>query len=549
MWLPLILSLAALDPAVFAGKAELREPAAMTQLAPAMSGGEVADANFFDATVTLEGRLTLTPAQFGGYKLLANDHAYELSNGAALQPPAISFDIVQDDDHLYPVVSGPLNDGAESWEVLIGPGHIWSDSGAGGRISFPITLKEPSANCLHNGLLSLAFDRSGLKPVAVYEFASETCAYFKFDLWGTMRVAFTPGTSADKTQVVARRQANAAHHLPVKSLDDLNLGKTPLARPFGDAVTTDPPTSYGFVIDGTVYASDCATRMDANPLCADTDLPSFSTAKSIFAGIGLMRLEVLYPGVSQEKISDYVPECAAWGDVRFIDALDMATGRYSSAAYEADEDSDAMAGFFSPADHAGKIVFACGHYPLRGAPATTFVYHTADTYVLGAAMQAFYKRKTGGDFYDGVMRPLWDKLNLSERLDYSQRTSDAARQPFAGYGLVYHRDDILRIAAWLRDDGAALDPSLRAEALQRTVNRGLMAYPPDYRYQHGFWARNIGPVIGCDHAVWTPFMSGFGGITVALLPHDITFYFYGDSQQFDWSAAIKAANAIKGLCT
>ncbi|HTO27474.1 MAG TPA: hypothetical protein VL017_02675 [Devosia sp.] len=543
-----MIGLATLDPSVFSGKAELQQPVAMTQLGPALNGGEVVDANFFSATVNFEGRLTLTPAQVGGYRLVSNDHAYGLSNGAALQPPPISFDIVQDEDHLYPVISGPLNDGAESWEVLIGPGHIWSDGGEGGRISFPITLKEPSANCLHNGLLSLAFDRSGLKPVAVYEFASETCAYFKFDLWGTMRVGFTPGTPADKDRIVARRHTNAARHLPVRPLTDLHTGKGPLAKPFGGAVADDPPTSYGFVIDGTVYASDCATRAGNTPLCADVDLPSFSTAKSIFAGIGLMRLEGLYPGVSQAKISDYVPECNGWGDVRFIDALDMATGRYDSAAYEADENSDDMAGFFAPADHAGKIAFACGHYPPKAAPATTFVYHTADTYVLGAAMHAFYKQKTGGDFYDSVLRPLWDGLHLSERLDYSQRTNDDARQPFAGYGLVYRRDDILRIAAWLRDDGAGLDPLLRAQALQRTGDRGLMAYPPDFRYQHGFWARNIAPVIGCDHDVWAPFMSGFGGITVALLPHDITFYFYGDSQQFDWTAAVRQANHIRRLC-
>ena len=399
-------------------------------------------------------------------------------------------------------------------------------------------------------MLTFAFDRSGLKPRALYTIASETCAYFKFNLWGAMKVAFTPQIALNKTAIIARQRAIAAHRIKIRPIRDLGLDTSDLAKPFGDGDISDPPTSYGFQVGDTVFASGCPTRFGDNPLCSDTDLPSFSTAKSNFAAVALMRLETLNPGVADAMISDYVPECSDWKGIRFIDALDMATGRYDSAAYAVDEGSDAMAAFFAPADHAGKLGFACGHYKPKAAPKTRFVYHTADTYVLGTAMQAFYKTKGGGDLYDEVLRPIWSSISLSRRLDYTQRTLDAVRQPYTGYGLVYDRDDILRLASWLRHDGGGLNQALRDEALQTVPDkRGLMAYPPDYRYQHGFWARNIAPVMGCDHEVWVPFLSGFGGITVALLPHDITFYYFGDDQAFDWTQAIRTANQIKGLCT
>ncbi len=538
------ITAAPLDPALFSGKAEFAKPVDMAQLAPG-------DGQAFTDAVTFEGRLSLTPETPGGYKLLVNDHQYGLGNASSLAPPAFDLAFVQDGDALYPTNNGVLNPGASGWEVLVGPGTIWNDgSSDGGRITFSLTLKEPNANCLHNGLLTLRFDHGGLAPEALYEVASETCSYFKFNLWGAMHVAFAPQTPADKDAIVARNRDVAAHRLAVKPLGELGVATgVDIARPFGGGDASDPPTLYGFAVGDTVYASDCVTRLGVNVLCGDVDLPSFSTAKSIFAAVAVMRGEALYPGLKDAKIADLVPQCA-WGDVTVAQTLDMATGRYISPDYEVDEDSDDMAAFFAPADHRGKLTFACGHYPARAAAGTRFVYHTADTYVVGTALQAFYRAKTGGDVYDDLVAPLWHDLHLSQRLDFSERSHDDARQPMTGFGLVYHSDDIVRIARWLSQDGAGLDKAMLDQALQRDPSaRGLIAYPPDYRYQHGFWARNVAGVIGCGHEVWVPFMSGFGGITVAIMPNDVTFFYYGDDQQFDWTQAIKVSNTIKGLCS
>ena len=549
-----ITAIPGLAPDVFDGKASFSQPVDLSRMAPATDGQTFAD------PISFEGRLTLTPQRPDGYKILANDHQYGLGNASDLAPPPFDLAFVQDGGRLYPVNSGILNPGGSGWEVLAGPGYIWNDGSDGGRVSFSLTLKEPNANCLHNGILTLRFDHSGLKPVALYEVFGETCSYFKFNLWGTMRVAFTPGTPADKAGLVAQNRDIANHRLAVKPLSALGVTAGPdIAKPFGKDISDDPPTSYGFAVGDTLYAGDCVTRLGVNPLCADTDLPSFSTAKSIFAAVAVMRAEALYPGIKDTTIQAAVPACA-WGDVTLLQTLDMATGRYNSAAYEADEDSDDMAGFFAPPDHAGKLAFACGHYPHQAAPGTQFVYHTADTYALGTALQALYRQKTHGqeihgDVYNDLVAPLWHGLHLSQRLDFSERSHDADAQPMTGFGLIYRRDDIVRIARWLADDapsaeGPGLDRTLLDEALQRRPDhRGLIAFPPNYRYQHGFWARNIAPVVGCAHEVWVPFMSGFGGITVAMMPNGVTFYYFGDDQQFDWTRAITVSNTVKALCS
>ena len=80
-------------------------------------------------------------------------------------------------------------------------------------------------------------------------------------------------------------------------------------------------------------------------------VPSYSSAKSVFAGLTLMRLEKKYPGIFNRKIADYVPDCAAngnWGDVTFANALDMATGNYALAGYMSDEDATHTNNLFLP---------------------------------------------------------------------------------------------------------------------------------------------------------------------------------------------------------
>ena len=47
---------------------------------------------------------------------------------------------------------------------------------------------------------------------------------------------------------------------------------------------------------------------------------------------------------------------------------------------------------------------------------------------------------------------------------------------------------------------------------------------------------------------WLMFMSGVSGITVAMFPNGIVYYYFSDGYVFRWQSAIRAAHTIRSLC-
>src|SRR5699024_2864144 len=97
--------------------------------------------------------------------------------------------------------------------------------------------------------------------------------------------------------------------------------------------------------------------------------------------------------------------------------------------------------------------------------------------------------------------------------------------------------DIARLARFIISDHGLIDgrqtlaPELLDSTLQRDeAERGVAIDDyPDFRYRLGFWARNVQTIAGCSHPVWVPFMSGHGGISVAMYPNGIVYYSVADS--------------------
>ncbi|HEX4862412.1 MAG TPA: hypothetical protein VFV07_14345 [Rhizomicrobium sp.] len=511
-----------------------------------------------------EGRLKLGPERPGGVF-----HAYVDKFGdaeAARHLPDFDFGFVQSGDALIPVRRGAIPSAHPEWEFILEPGRVWDEAADHGmtRAAIPFALEERNANCMHNGILTFLFGKDGAVSDAVYQIASETCFYFKFDLWGRAAAHYTPEHVADRDGIIVRYAHEVSSRLPAKPIEmlahdvpgaDASKFGSPVEIPRADM------TLFGVVANGTNYVGGCATRFGAYPYCEVMDLPSYSLAKSIFAGLGTMRLSLLYPGVTREHIAQYVPQCAAaksWDDVTFANQLDMGSGHYNSAADQADEDAADIGPFFAADSHAGKIAFACTHYPRKAAPGTQWVYHTADTYILGTALSAFVHKKMGADadLYRDVMSDgLWKKLDLSPPTSVTRRTYDATAQPFTGYGLTLHRDDIAKIADFInRGHGAAggaqlVDPAMLRAALQQDeADPGLQGATDEYRYHDGFWAWNAARYLGCRKPTWIPFMSGYGGIAVALMPNGMTYYYFSDSGLWRWAGAAVEADRIKPFC-
>lgn len=503
----------------------------------------------------IEGRLEV---DFGprpdGMNVLRDD-APPLGRDPRLAWPTLVADIVEDRGRLIPrIVQADARAG--EWDWSAGPGRIWA-AAEGAVAVFPVALREVNANCVHNGLLRLELAAGGAARSAKVQIGAETCAYYKFDAWAAGEPRFAAGPVAGREALVARDRETRAAQLPVAPIAALTemrpgLDLSKLAEAAGDEQAV-----YGLVVDGVNYAAPCRMSFGEDPYCEGRTLPSYSLAKSLLGGLGLMRLERLQPGLAGRAVAELAPDCHArdpWTDVRLLDLLDMATGRYRSAAFEADEDAAGTLPFFLSRTHAEKLAFACGRYRRREAPGKTWVYHTSDTYLLGTAMSGAVRAGGGADLYDDVLRPIWRELKLSSALDETRRTLDEAHQPFTGWGLFLTRDDAARLGVFLSSANAAeqdrlFDAALIGEALQRPGREGgLAAGSTRLRYAHGFWARDVAPLVGCAQPVWTPFLSGFGGISVVVFPNGVVFYAFGDENRFDWGPAAEVANQVKAFC-
>lgn len=522
------------------------------------------------ATAHFEGRLRLRGVP--RVRTLRADEQYldaQQIAAAGMFPADFDYAFVQDGEALLPVRRGFIPTTHAYWDIVLEPGRVWQEPGDAGyaRAAIPFALVQKQMNCTHNGVLTFLFRDDGAISRAAMQISSETCSYLQFDMWGLLDAAYQPEAVSTKAAVIAAYRSEVARRLPQRPIAGLGVdhpGVAPAKLAIGAAAAR---TLYGFVADGVHYVSACRTRRGDYPYCEVLDIPSFSLAKSMLAGVALMRMEALYPGTRQVMMTDHAPAAAcgtaAWAGVTLQHLLDMSSGHDDATGYMADEDAGKVAGFFSAEGAAAKATFSCAAYPRKVAPAVRWVYRSSDTFLLGATLAGYLRslpRHGGDDFFDDVVvADVYAPLGLSATARVSRRTDDAAALPLSGYGLELHRDDIARMALFLgvdrgRIDGRqVLDGAMLDAAMQRNpAARGLpTAGLRHYRYQHGFWARNVKPVLGCAHDTWVPFMSGFGGISVVMFPNGTVFYNVvddGELASFDWRDVAIEARKFGDFC-
>lgn len=523
------------------------------------------------ATQHFEGRLRLR-GQAATRTLLALDDF--LGRGDIAQartlPQDFELSFVQDGDTLIPARRGPQPGNHPWWEFAVEPGRVWDEPGDGGysRAAIPFALVQRNANCTHNGVLMVLFRSDGAVSHAAMQVSSETCHYLQLDMWGMLDAGYLPGPVAARDALIAGHRREVAARLPVRPLSSL-AQEHPGIDPDGFAIGAPRARStHGVVVNGIHYRGDCDTRHGAYPYCDALLLPSYSVAKSAVAGLALMRLERLHPGIAAQPVAAHARASGCldrrWQGVTFLDLLDMATGQYDSPAYMADEDDARVRDFFAPDTHAPRLAFACEAYPRHDPPGTRWVYHTSDTYLLGTVMQDALRRLPGrerDDVFDDVLwADVFGPLGLSPTARATRRSHDEARQPFFGWGLTLLGDDVARLARFLGEWQGRIDgrdvfaPALFEAAMQRDpAHRGLqVATLERFRYQHGFWARDLQAELGCERPAWTPFMSGFGGITVAMFANGVAWYSVADDGQLasiDFAAPAREAAKLGPICS
>jgi len=482
--------------------------------------------------------------------------------------PKMTVPFVQFNNKIIPVNRQLQMTKHPHWDFIVGTGKIWrevSDDNFS-RIAMPFSLIEKNQNCVHNGALTFLIDDEGKTSQFYYQISSETCLYYKVDLWGKGYVDYQTEQAVNDEYVINQYKQEITNRIPQQKIEDLkehnktiNISKIAMT----DAIKPTDMSSFGVIYNGTYYASKCQTRFGNYPFCQQLVLPSYSTAKSIFAGIAMMYLAKNYPTIFEEEVSNWVKECRDknWQGVTFGHLVNMATGNYQSTEHSADEAAEHSQRFFKAKNHQDKINYSCRQFSRKSPPGSTFVYHTSDTYLLGVALSAFLKDKLAPsdknattDLFDIIFKQhLWPELNLSSVAYSTRRTTDKLQQPFVGYGLFFVQDDIAKLSQFLIDEQTPKSNFLSQKQVVNTLHRNqsnkeMRSQYPFIHYINGFWKRDVTELLQCEKETWLPYLLGYGGINIVLAKNNLQYFYFSDSDHYLWQDAINELNTLYPLC-
>lgn len=445
--------------------------------------------------------------------------------------PLFDKQFVQDGNRLIPVDRGHGFIGSGAWSITAGVGAVWDEAGDNGytRAAFPYTLKQNNTNCEHNGLATFLFKNDGSISNVQVQNVAETCIFYGFDFYGALNGTYTAQTIVTKADVVAARNAEEAARIPTKPLSDLAVDYPGVnLSNYGYAIAPADLNGYSVLVNGTSYMDGCGTRYGSHPYCSEKTIGIYSFTKSIHAFMAVAAVEKRYPGFKNQLIKDLVPECSdsRWNGVTVEHALDMATGNYNSNRYEVDEGSSAIvSGFFEQSTRTARADFACNGWPKKTTPGTYHVYHTTDTELVGYAAAKYVNNRQGGEAFNDILVPIYERMGLSHYIRGIQRTSDT-QDAWGGYGLSVTLNDVVRIAQYLRDEAVSagdLDATMVNEVLSG-ASQGLYAQLSNFNYDNGFWRYHAGAATAmsaCGSQTQIPIMSGYGGHTTVILPEVI----------------------------
>src|SRR5258706_5500128 len=435
---------------------------------------------------TFEGTLHLVNnATSGGNKIIKDSNRVFGSGDQPIKHlPDFTFQFVQNGSYLIPVTQGLSYTGSVYWNYHIGPGRVWNENSDNGysRASFPFALIEYNQNCTHNGEMTFLFNASGISQVR-YQITQETCFLEKFDFWGQLTATYTPQTVTNAQTLKNNEATEVANRIPSKPISalatDYPSAGINLAQ-FGSGITAADMTYYGVYINGVNYVSNCGTRYGNYAFCDSMRTPSYSTAKSAMAGVALLRLGQKYgTGVYNTLIKNYVPEYSSsagvWTTVTLNNTLDMATGNYSLAGFEADENNN-MDPFLTAVPYTTKIADAFS-FPNKKVPGTLWIYHTSDIFIAGRAMNNYSVAQGGSDIFSVLTNEVYTPAKMSTGFMSTLRTDNSASGvPFSGYGLFWTQDDVAKMVRLLNNDhGVAngvqiLSPGMLDDTMQKNAN-------------------------------------------------------------------------------
>jgi hypothetical protein len=488
-----------------------------------------------------------------------------------LQFPGFSARFITVDDFLVPVERHILpRAGTRShWRVILSPGRVWSESadGAWSRASFPFVLVSDTTNEAHNGLATFLFNDTTVSALQ-FQVIQETASWNRNDFWGRVPVEYTPGAVPEAPVVQADFEAEMAALTPLRAWSQL-VSRDADARwgEFVRGLDSDDASATGIIANGIVYHQSCTTRLGEYPYCDFMRHGAYSLTKSMGAALTLLRLAQKYGDqVLELRIRDYVAVTAShegWNDVRFVDVLNMATGvgdgnpnRFAIDPFS-DENAVTLGAWSSVPSEYQKLdaVFRQGDYPW--GPGEVFRYNTTQTFVLAVAMQNFLESREGSEarLWDMMRHEVLEPIGIRHApMMHTAEASADGGVPLMGIGLYPTIDELTKISTLLRTGGRHAGVQLlSARGLDDALFRSGRGLPTGERnsagahlYHMSFWSLPHRTPGGCFHHI--PYMEGYGGNYVVLMPNGLTAFRLADAEVYDVEALMEVAERIRPWC-
>jgi hypothetical protein len=197
------------------------------------------------------------------------------------------------------------------------------------------------------------------------------------------------------------------------------------------------------------------------------------------------------------------------------------------------------------------IAFSYNNYPW--GPGEIARYNSINTFLLSAAMDAFLKEKEGpkADIWDMVIEEVYKPIGIQHAPIMRTIEPDGSKGlPIFGYGLYPTIDELAKITTLLQNGGRyedqqLLHPGKLAEALYQGDAAGLPTGQGspigEQRYNASYWGV---PYQNPGGEVVVPYMMGFGGNLVALVPNGLTAFRFADAHNYDVYSMVQAATAV-----
>ena len=466
-------------------------------------------------------------------------------------------------EHLVPAVRDILDPPG----IILSPGRVWSEPGDGGlsRASFPLVVST-SGVARHYGLVTFLYDDTRVSALR-FQVAQEHDPFDKgYDGWGQASMTYTPGPIADEEVLRAQFAAELRQQTPIRPWSALPLATAgPWLKGFDGDSTAAEIKASGVIVDGVIYLRGCETRAGPYPYCRHLRHYVRSVSKSLGAAVTLLWLAQQYGDqVFDLKIKDYITVTAShdgWEPVTFGDALNMATGIGDNAPYQrpneplADEGGPKMRRFWraQTAKERLDIAFAYGKYPW--GPGEVFRYNNTHTFVLAAAMDSFLKHKVGphAQLWDMVVAEVFRPIGIFHApMLHTKEVGGARGIPLPEHGFYPTIDDVAKLTTLLQSGGQhqgrqLLSATKLAEALYQTDAIGLPSRRDNRfgegRYHRSFWSVPYRTATGCVFQI--PYMWGYGGNFVVLLPNGLSAFRFADGNHYDVDTMILAGEALR----